>query len=442
MTPFKILFLISNVACAPYFPWVPSLYGAQYTYYYPNLYPGTHQLLPTWSLNNNQYFQKSTSSASQINANNNQCFGCGIDVEGKVAEAKNENYSNDNRVRVDDGSKGPTSLAALAYVKSVVTEGLCGKAAEAYIKAILDGRSKAEASGEATRAYITAFNSGERYEQDGACEAAEKAWRQARNQRGKDKTLEATLAFIKKWPGVEKGNPCALAGTNYVKEILAGNSQTDATASAMRSYIRAFKKLAGTGASLNDDACHRASRAFFDAVPTKSDPVIGAGFAAFSDKLFTGKGAVYDQVCLDAMEAFIDSHAAGEDLLTSNLKAARSFFKAFVSNPGSVPADSPCASATLAFAEATKSGPSGAANAAMIVYINEAIKQKDNSFDPVCGAATVAYWDNFIEKKDESAASEAAAVAYLDALESNPDFDESSACGKAAKAYMAESEKN
>merc|ERR1711872_771247 len=105
-------------------------------------------------------------------------------------------------------------------------------------------------------------------------------------------------------------------------------------------------------------------------------------------------------------------------------------------------ADSPCASATLAFAEATKSGPSGAANAAMIVYINEAIKQKDNVFDPVCGAATVAYWDNFIEKKDESAASEAAAVAYLDALESNPDFDESSARGKAAKAYMAESEKS
>merc|ERR1719283_397486 len=143
---------------------------------------------------------------------------------------------------------------------------------------------------------------------------------------------------------------------------------------------------------------------------------------------------------LEAMEAFIDSHAAGDDLLTSNLKAARSFFKAFVSNPWSVPSASPCASATLSYAQAINTEPSSAANAGMIAYINEAIKQRDRQFDPVCGAATVAYWDAFIEKKDESAASEAAAVAYLDALEANPDFDNNSACGKAADAYMAEFE--
>merc|ERR1719153_1346328 len=88
----------------------------------------------------------------------------------------------------------------------------------------------------------------------------------------------------------------------------------------MKGFIKAFKEKANKGASLNDEACHKASRAFFDAVPTKSDPVIGAGFAAFSDKLFAGKGVVYDPVCLEAMETFIDSHAAGEDLLTSNLR--------------------------------------------------------------------------------------------------------------------------
>merc|ERR1712013_32994 len=175
----------------------------------------------------------------------------------------------------------------------------------------------------------------------------------------------------------------------------AGNSHNDATTAAMRGFIKAFKEKAIKGATLNDAACHKASRAFFDAVPNKSDPIIGAGFAAFSDKLFAGNGVVYDPVCLDSMEAFIDSHAAGDDLLTSNLKAARSFFKAFVSNPQTVPADSPCASA-------------------------------------------LAYFDTFIEKKEESAASEAAAVAYFDALSSNPDFDENGACGKAAKAYIEE----
>merc|ERR1712179_843117 len=363
-----------------------------------------------------------------------------IDVARFVDKAQREIYPTDNRVKVAVSSKSPSTAAALAYVSSVVKEGLCGEAAEAYVKSILNGGSKEAAVGEATRAYITAFNSGERYEAGGACEAVDRAWKVARVSGGKDHVLEATLAFIKKWPGVEDGNPCAIAGTDYVKEILAGKSHIEANSAAMKGFIKAFKGKANKGASLNDEACHKASRAFFDAVPTKSDPVIGAGFAAFSDKLFAGKGVVYDPVCLEAMETFIDSLAAGEDLLTSNLKAARSFFKAFVSNPQTVPADSPCVSATLSYAQATNTKPSSAANAGMIAYINEAIRKSDRVFDPVCGAASLAYWDTFIEKKDEAVASEAAAVAYLDALEANPDFDENGACGRAAKAYIEEFE--
>merc|ERR1712179_901922 len=338
-----------------------------------------------------------------------------IDVAKFVDKAQREIYPTDNRVKVAVSSKSPSTAAALAYVSSVVKEGLCGEAAEAYVNSILNGGSKEAAVGEATRAYITAFNSGERYEAGGACEAADRAWKVARVSGGKDHVLEATLAFIKKCPGVEDGNPCAIAGTDYVKEILAGKSHIEANSAAMKGFIKAFKEKANKGASLNDEACHKASRAFFDAVPTKSDPVIGAGFAAFSDKLFAGKGVVYDPVCLEAMETFIDSHAAGEDLLTSNLKAARSFFKAFVANPQTVPADSPCASATLSFAQTISKEPSSAANAAMLAYINEAIRKRDRVFDP-------------------------AAVAYLDALETNPNFDENGACGKAAKAYMAEFE--
>jgi len=364
-----------------------------------------------------------------------------IDVQRYVDKVQKENYPSDTRVKVSLSSKSPSSLAALAYVKSVVKEGLCGEAAEAYVKAILTGESKEAAAGEAARAYITAFNTGQRYQEGGACEAADWAWKQARYKGGKDKVLEATLAFIRKWPGVEEGDPCSVAGTDYVKEILDGKSHLEATSAAMRGYIKAFKQLADKGDSLNDVGCHEASRAFFDAVPNKNEPVIGAGFAAFSDKIFSGTGFLYDPVCLEAMEAFIDSHSAGDDLLTSNLKAARTFFKSFVSNPQTVPADSPCAAATLSYAQAIGSEPTSAATAGMIAYINQAIRQRDRQFDPVCGAATLAYWDTFIEKKEESAASEAAAVAYLDALEANPDFDENSACGKAADAYIDEFQK-
>ena len=58
--------------------------------------------------------------------------------------------------------------------------------------------------------------------------------------------------------------------------------------------------------------------------------------------------------------------------------------------------------------------------------------------DPVCGAATLAYWDAYVEKKSEAAASEAAGVAYLDSLESNPGTDTHTACGKAAQAYITQ----
>merc|ERR1712179_267160 len=214
-----------------------------------------------------------------------------IPVARFVDKVQGENYVTDNRVKVAVSSKSPSTAAALAYVNSVVKEGLCGEAAEAYVNSILNGGSKKAAVAEATRAYITAFNSGVRYEAGGACEAADRAWKVARVSGGKDHVLEANSA-------------------------------------AMKGFIKAFKEKANKGASLNDEACHKASRAFFDAVPYKSDPIVGAGFAAFSDKLFAGKGVVYDPVCLEAMETFIDSHAAGEDLLTSNLKAARSFFKA------------------------------------------------------------------------------------------------------------------
>merc|ERR1712055_796754 len=195
-----------------------------------------------------------------------------IPVARFVDKAQREIYPTDNRVKVAVSSKSPSTAAALAYVSSVVKEGLCGEAAEAYIKSILNEGSKEAAVGEATRAYITAFNSGERYEKGGACEAAERAWKDARASAGKDHVLEATLAFIKKWPGVEDGNPCAIAGTDYVKEILAGKSHIEANSAAMKGFIKAFKGKANKGAPLNDEACHEASRAFFDAVPTKSDP--------------------------------------------------------------------------------------------------------------------------------------------------------------------------
>ena len=74
----------------------------------------------------------------------------------------------------------------------------------------------------------------------------------------------------------------------------------------------------------------------------------------------------------------------------------------------------------------------------MIAYITEAIKNGERKIDPVCGAATLAYWDAYITHKSEAAANEAASIAYLETLDKNPSFDETSACARAAEAYIEE----
>ena len=103
-----------------------------------------------------------------------------------------------------------------------------------------------------------------------------------------------------------------------------------------------------------------------------------------------------------------------------------------------VPADSACAAASLAYAKEIQNSPSGPSAAGMIAYIAEAIRSGERKLDPVCGEATLAYWDAYIKQKSEAAANEAAAVAYIEALEKNPRFDQTSACAKAAEAYIAE----
>merc|ERR1719320_1660365 len=49
-----------------------------------------------------------------------------IEVDRFVDKVQKENYPTDNRVKVAISSKSPSSVAALAYVNSVVKEGLCG----------------------------------------------------------------------------------------------------------------------------------------------------------------------------------------------------------------------------------------------------------------------------------------------------------------------------
>jgi len=427
MKVLQLLLLVGIVSCFP----------GRYSRYYPRYgyrsysYGGYRQPFTAFNSAQKERIAARTGAAAQ----NSAYFRLGnVNVDKYVNEALNTPLLKDSRIRAPTDFTSPSAAAALAYMKSVTKDGLCGIPTEVYLETILNGKSKEEANAKATRAYIEAYNRGERLPQGGACAAADLAWREAARSGG-DPVLESSLAFVNAWPGVRDGNPCAVSGIDYVKAIVAGKSHLEANKIAMTGFANAFKTLAKQGRPLKDVACRDATKAFFEAIPEKPDPANAAAFYAFMDKIFEDGAPAFDPVCLSSLDGFIKSYNAGDDLLTANLKSAQAFFREFAKG-SSISPDSPCAAATLAYAKEINNKPSAPNAAAMIAYITEAVTRQGREFDPVCAAATDAYFDAYIRDKSEAAANEAAAVAYLDTLDKNPNFDVNSACGKAAAAYI------
>jgi len=363
-----------------------------------------------------------------------------VNVGAEVNEALRVPVVKDSRIAASIDFSSPSAAAALAFMKEITSkDGLCGIPTEIFLENILKGRSREEANAEATQSYLRAYNRGERLVPGSPCAKADLAWREA-VVAGTDPVLESALAFMNAWPGVQEGNPCAVSGAEYVKAILAGSSHLEANRKSVASFARSLKDLATSGRSIKDKACLNSAKAFWAAVPAseKPDPAIAKAFLAFADKIFNDNAPGYDPVCLAGLEGFFDSYAAGDDLLTANLKAARSFFSEFQRGRSSIPADSACAAATLAYAQNIPNKPSGPSASGMMAYIAESIKSGQRSVDPVCAAAAESYFDAYIAQRSEAAASEAAAVAYLEAIDANPDFDQTSACARSAEAYIAE----
>jgi len=357
-----------------------------------------------------------------------------INVNRYVDEALSTPVRKDRRITASTNLNSPSTAAALAYMNSVSKDEICGLPSKAYVQTIFSGKTKEQATAEAAKIYVKAYNSGESFPQKGACASAGVAYKEA-YRKGDDPILQAALAYINAWPGAKDGNPCAMSGIAFMKAIVAGKTQLEAGNISMKEFAKAFKKLAKQGRPLKDVACRDATKAFIDAIPDKQDPARAAAFTAFMEKIFDDNAPAFDPICLSALEGFIDSYSSGDDLQTANLKAARSFFDSF-SKGSSIPADSPCAAATLAYAKDTQEIPSASNAAAMIAYITEAIKNGNRKFDPVCAAATEAYFDAYIEKKSEAAANEAAAIAYIETLDKNPNFDVGSPCALAAQRYI------
>ena len=159
---------------------------------------------------------------------------------------------------------------------------------------------------------------------------------------------------------------------------------------------------------------------------------------AFMDAMIAqGNSRIPDPVCAASSLAFFEAFKAGDDELKANFKAAQAFFREYKKG-AKVPTNSPCLISTRAYADAIKKKPSPPNAAAMIAFMDEAILTNLKKPDPVCLAAAEAYFNAYLGGSSEAQANEIAGVAFLDAVEANPDYNPTSPCGKSAKAYMAQ----
>jgi len=327
-------------------------------------------------------------------------------------------------------ANSPSARAALSYLQGALGLDSCGRQAKAYLETILAGGSPAQAAAEATGVYIRAFNAGERAAPGSACAASDIAFRQAAAA-GQDPVLAAALAFMKSYGS---DSPCFVSARDYVEAVVGGSTQTEANIKAAKSFARQLQSLAAQGKLTIDDACAVSAQAFSSSSDISSLPIAAATQAFISKAVETGKG--FDPVCYRSAERFFESFQSGKSELQSTFTAAREFLEGYKASP--TPASqSPCAAATKAYAAATKNSPSAPAQKALLAFVEEAVFTSDDGLDPVCGASAEAYFTAYLSGAGEAAASEAAAVAYLEAVGANPGFDPESPCGVAAKAYIA-----
>jgi len=269
------------------------------------------------------------------------------------------------------------------------------------------------------------------------CAISTKAYFNALDTKPSPPNAAAMIAFMDQMIAGGKREPdpaCAAATQAYWKAFKSGAKETDANLAAAEEFFKAFSQGLNIPAA---SPCAISTKAYFNALDTKPSPPNAAAMIAFMDAMIDqGNSRISDPVCAASSLAFFDAYKAGDDELTANFKAAQAFFKEYKKG-AKVPTNSPCLISTRAYAAAIKDKPSPPNAAAMIAFMDEAILTNMNKPDPVCLASAEAYFDAYVKGAGEAKANEIAGVAFLDAVEANPDFNPTSPCGKSAKAYMA-----
>jgi len=313
----------------------------------------------------------------------------------------------------------PLGSALTSYIAELGEVEGCGDLVQAYSQSLLSGQTAVSALQAARSIFIRNFQSNS--VPSPACLAAEKAFRAA-YYAGREPVLPAAQAYL---AASDDSDPCTAAAKTYVQSYVEGRSEEASLTAAAKSFSAQFSKQRSL-----DPVCTKAALA----ATAGTDSPTTAALKAFLSKA-EEVGNSYDPVCAGAAEKFIESSVNGGDDERSGLEAARAFVKLYSTNPTAAN-NSPCAAAAKAFAEAqARASPT---KSALTAFLTESFETNSLGLDPVCAGAAEAYLDSVLAGKSQAEADEAAAVAYVSALDSDPAAQQKvSPCSKAAEAYAA-----
>merc|ERR1712158_311914 len=247
----------------------------------------------------------------------------------------------------------PAASAGLAYMRNYFgKDDLCGELALAYTETILGGGSGSQAMANAEAAFKAGWSKGARILPGSPCSAAEVAFKEAYASGDADAVMEAALAFVNNWPGLQEGNPCSVSSKAYMDAILTSSSSGYDPVCAASAL--AYMDASASGKNPLTSGLI-AAKAFFQeyakgASPRVHSPCVKAalGFAASSPSPYrTGNNAMaafvnqavkqkafLDPVCGAASIAFLDAKIAGKSDKKAGAAAAEAYIESFASNGG------------------------------------------------------------------------------------------------------------
>jgi len=214
----------------------------------------------------------------------------------------------------------PYTLAAVNFLETVESQDICGLSSQAYLRAITQGGSAAEANSAAAQAYRKAHAAGLRATPNSACAASEAAFKDNFSA-GREAILPAALAYIR----ASEANPCGEAGKAYIKAIKNSEPIERASLFAAKAYISA----AATYSSAPDNSCIAAKDGFVTATGKGNEEVV-KGMEAFMSAYSGG----VDAVCSASSEAYIDAKIAKKSDEDAFADATAAYIAALRTNPG------------------------------------------------------------------------------------------------------------